>query len=188
MRTAAERVADVRRLLLAARAVHAGRERLAPAVAASTGLSPQGVELGFDSLEQDATDAQLGSLVAGAGDAPHVHVVLSANVFVAPLRALVLARAASSSVSVRPSPRDPVLTRALVAAAGDPAIVVTGERDVSRTPRGEVHVYGRDATIAAVRAEVPPGVTVRGHGAGMGVAVVSAACDAEVAARALAVD
>jgi hypothetical protein len=188
VRTTEERIADVRRLLAAAHAVHADRARIAPAIAASTELSPEGVELGFDSLEREATDAELRGLVAVAGDAPHVHVVLSANVFVAPLRALALARAASPSVSIRPSPRDPILTRALVVTARDPAIVLTDERGVSRIPPGEVHVYGRDATIAAVHAAVPSGVTVRGHGAGMGVAVVSHACDLQEAARALAGD
>ena len=54
-RSAEERVADVRRLLAASRAVHADRARLVPAIAEATGLSAQGVELGFASLERDAT-------------------------------------------------------------------------------------------------------------------------------------
>jgi hypothetical protein len=188
IRTTDDRMADVRRLLAAARAVHADRARLAGRIAASTGLTPQGVELGFASLELDATDDELRALVAAAGDAPHVHVVLSANVFVAPLRALALARAAAPVVTVRPSPRDPVLTEALVAAAGDRSLVLVEDRDVAHAGAGEVHVYGRDRTIAEVRAQVRSGVRVRGHGAGMGVAVVSDAVDLAQAAGAVAFD
>ena len=42
---------------------------------------------------------------------------------------------------------------------------------------GAIHVYGRDETIAAVRAAARPGVVVRGHGAGLGVALVTPAAD-----------
>jgi hypothetical protein len=192
-RSAADRVADVRRLLSAADDVYRERRRLAPAIAEATGLSPEGVELGFESLEREASDEELRSLVASAGDAPQVHVVLSANVFVAPLRALALARAASSRVTIRPSPRDPVLTRALVEAASDPAIQVVEERDVASVlGAGEVHVYGRDETIAEVRrglrARARENVRVRGYGAGMGAAVVSEGASIERAAEDLARD
>lgn len=179
---------DVRRLLAAARAVHAGRARLAPAIARATGLSPEGVELGFASLERAATDGELRALVEAAGDAPRVHVLLSANVFVAPLRAIAIARAAAERVTVRPSPRDPVLAPAIVEAAGDAGVAIVEERDVASLEEGEVHVYGRDETIASVRAAVRPGVRVRGHGAGMGVAVVTQAAALDGASAALALD
>jgi hypothetical protein len=193
-RSAADRVADVRRLLAAAGAVHRERARIAPAIAETTGLSREGVELGFESLEREASDEELRSLVLAAGDAVHVHVALSANVFVAPLRALALARAASSRVTIRPSPRDPVLTRALVEAAGDPAIQIVEERDVaSVVDAGEVHVYGRDETIVEVRRALrgrgrDRDVTVRGHGAGMGIAVVTERAAIERAAEDVARD
>jgi hypothetical protein len=179
---------DVRRLLDAAAAVHADRARLAPALAAATGLTPEGVETGFASLEREATDAELRALVAAAGDARSVHVILSANVFVAPLRAIGLARAAGERVTVRPSPRDAVLSRALVEAAVDPALLLVDERDVASIEADEIHVYGTDATIAAVRARVRAGVRVRGHGTGMGVAVVSRDADPDAATAALAED
>jgi hypothetical protein len=187
-RTVDERVADVRRLLAASRVVHADRARVTPAIARATGLSPEGVELGFASLEQDATDGELRALVDAAGDTARVHVVLSANVFVAPLRAMALARAAAEHVTVRPSPRDPVLARALVDVAGDTGLAIVDERDVASVERGEIHVYGRDATIDSVRARARSGVRVLGHGAGMGVAVVTRAAVPEEAAAALAVD
>jgi hypothetical protein len=187
-RGVAERLSDVRRLLLAAREVHRRRAALVPALAASTGLSPEGVELGFECLETEAGDAQLERLVASAGDASRVHVILSANVFVAPLRALAIARAASDRVTVRPSPREPTLARALVAAAADPSLAIVDDRDLAGVEQGEVHVYGRDATLAAVRARVRDGVIVRGHGAGMGVAVVTRGADAGASAASLARD
>jgi hypothetical protein len=188
VRTVEERVADVRRLLDVALTVHADRARLVPAIARSSGLTLAGVELGFASLETTATEADLRSLVACAGSVASVHVVLSANVFVASLRAIALARAAAERVTVRPSSRDPVLARALVERCGDPAITLSGERDVGCVAVDEVHVYGRDATIAEVRSSVRPGVVVRGHGAGMGVAVISERADLRGAADALAGD
>jgi hypothetical protein len=189
-RSVEERVRDVRRWLDAARAVHAERARHAAAIAASTGLSLEGVELGFDSLERDATTAELRALVASAGDAASVHVILSANVFVAPLRAIAIARAAADRVTVRPSSRDPTLAHALVAAAGDPAVTIAVDRDLSVLDADRIDVYGRDETIAQVRSRARPGVVVRGHGAGMGLAFVVHGHVGELAgaAEALAAD
>ncbi|MDP9036639.1 MAG: proline dehydrogenase [Myxococcota bacterium] len=183
-----ERLADVERLLGAARAVHSNRAAIAPAIAIATGLTPQGVELGFASLEQAATDAGLRALISAAGTAAHVHVILSSNVFVAPLRALALARAAAKRVTVRPSARDDVMARALIAAAADPAISLVEERDVAAIGADVLHVYGSDETIAAVRHRVRPGALVRGHGTGMGLAVVTGDASLDSAAEALAVD
>jgi hypothetical protein len=192
-RSTGDRVADVRRLLSAAEAVFHDRAGLAEAIATTTGLSPEGVELGFASLERDATDGELRALVAAAGDVPSVHVVLSANVFVAPLRALALARAAAERVTVCPSRRDPVLARALVerlAAGGDGAVRIVDERDAAAIDADEIHVYGRDETLAAIRARVAATSrrTVRGHGAGLGVAIVSSGIDVDVAAERVARD
>jgi hypothetical protein len=187
-RSVDERVADVRRLLAAARVVYDERSRLTPALARSTGLTPEGVELGFESLERDASLDELHALVASAGDAAHVHVILSSNVFVAPLRALAIARAAAARVTVRPSSRDPVVARALVVAARDPAIVVSVDRDLTLVDADRIDVYGRDETIANVRSTARAGAIVRGHGAGLGVALVTADDPLEETARAVAGD
>jgi hypothetical protein len=168
--------------------VYEARSHWSPAIAASSGLSAQGVELGFSSLEWDAPEGDVRALVNGARETAHVHVVLSANVFVAGLRALALARAAAARVTVRPSPRDPVLVEALVAACKDEAIALVSERDVARISASEVHVYGRDETVAAVRERAPRGVRVRGHGAGLGIALVTAAADLDRAAADVAAD
>lgn len=187
-RSAEQRVADVRRLLAASRSVYERRALLVDELVRTTGLTPEGVKLGFELLERDAGDDELRALVAAAPQVEHVHVVLSANVFVAPVRALALARAASERVTVRPSPRDPVLARAVVEALRDDAVAIVAERDVAAVDRGEIHVYGRDETIAAVRSAARPGVVVRGHGAGLGVAVVTHAADVDRAAASLAPD
>lgn len=194
MRSAAERVDDVRRLQKAAAAVieRRGTTGLVAAVVDSTGLSTEGVELALArSVEVTATHEQLEALVTRAGDAPSVTVVLSANVFVGAFRAIAVARAASSRVVVRPSRRDPAFARAIVEAAnelGDSAIVLDEALDVATVEAGEIHVYGRDETIAEVRAKVSAKVRVRGHGSGMGVVWISASADPRAVAPGLAED
>jgi hypothetical protein len=191
-RKAADRIADVRRLLQAARVVVDQRAELVPAIVESTGLSTEGVELALAKhLELEASDADLNEFVSSAGDVSAVAVVLSANVFVGALRALALARAASEDVVVRPSRRDPAFARALVRAAidlGDEHLRIDEALDVASVAAGEIHVYGRDDTIADVRAKAREGVHVRGHGSGMGVALVTSAADLARAARGLAED
>jgi hypothetical protein len=180
-------IEDVRRLLRVARDVVESRKFIAPAIVESTGLSPEGVELALRRyVEVDATDDELAKLVASAGSAPKVGVVLSSNVFVGALRALAIARAASDDVVVRPSRRDPTFARALVTAAKDPSLRIDESFDVASQTEGEIHVYGRDDTIADVRAKAL--VRVRGHGSGMGVAWVSRAADLAASARDLADD
>jgi hypothetical protein len=117
-------------------------------------------------------------------------VILSSNVFVAPLRALAIARAAASRVTVRPSSRDPTLTGALVAAASDPAVSIALDRDRVPASADRIDVYGRDETIARIRGLAMQGVVVRGHGAGLGIAFVAQAHDSdlETCADALAAD
>jgi hypothetical protein len=172
-RTVADRIASVRGLLAAARDVYARRSSFIPELVRTTGLTSAGVTLGFEALERKATDEELASLVAAAGDIARVHVVLSANVFTAPLRAIALARAAADFVSVRPSPRDPTLARAIVEAARDRNIEIGEDREVGAIHPCEVHVYGRNRTIREIRGRVQPDVIVRGHGAGIGVAIVT---------------
>ncbi|MDB5216708.1 MAG: hypothetical protein JWO86_4635 [Myxococcaceae bacterium] len=191
-RSAAERIADVRRLQKAARNVIEQRGALVAAIVESTGLSAEGVELGLTKhVEVDAADAELSALVARAGDLSRVAVVLSANVFVGALRAVAIARAASDDVVVRPSRRDPAFARALVEAAnalGDTHLRIVDDLDIASIEEGEIHVYGRDETIADMRKAARPGVRLRGHGSGMGVAWISAGADVDVAARGLADD
>jgi Acyl-CoA reductase (LuxC) len=189
VRTFSERVADVRRVVAAAQEVVGARAAFAPEIARTSGLSVEGVMLGLTRhLETDPTDDDVRALVERAGNAEWVHVVLAANVFVAPLRAIAIAFAASERVAVKPSRRAPTFAQALVGALADPRVTVESDVDLERVANGEVHVYGRDATIAAIRSRVGAGVRVRGHGAGMGVAVVTSRADVDEAARAIADD
>jgi Acyl-CoA reductase (LuxC) len=108
-----------------------------------------------------------------------VHVVLSANVFVACVRAVALAVAASRSVRVRPSSREAVMAPLLCRAAADAtgvALFAVCER-IESSPGDVIHVYGRLETIDAVKRESRPGVHVVGHGPGFGVALVDARSD-----------
>lgn len=167
----------------------APRASLVASLVATTGLSPEGVELGLARhLEIDPSPEEIASLVASAAPTREVAVVLSANVFVGALRAIALARAASERVRVRPSRREPAFARALVAELGDPAVVLDEALAVEDLRGGELHVYGHDATISDVRRKVAPGVLVRGHGSGLGVAWVTRAADLEPSASALASD
>lgn len=175
-----ERVARVRSVLAAARrladpADPLGREARR-ALPEATGLSPEGVELGLSRhLETDASADDLEKLVVFAGSARQVHVVLSANVFVGVVRAVALAVAAAPSVRVRPSTREavmaPLLRRALREQEGAASFELCDRVDA--IAGDEVHVYGRRETIAAIAREAP-GVLVRGHGPGFGIALVDA--------------
>lgn len=182
------RVSSIRRLLAAAQRVYARRDELSAAISESTGLSIAGVELGFGYLERSASDADLAALVGAAPDASHVHVILSANVFVAPLRALALAMATAPKVTVRPSARDPWLTRAVVGELDSRSVEMLDERNVASLDADSLHVYGRDATIAAVRAQARLGTRIHAHGAGLGVVVVTRDADIDAAAAHVAID
>lgn len=175
---------SVRALVDAAARLVEDRAAIIPAIAEATGLSAEGVDLALTKhLETDATDAEIAALEATTPKTSRVTVILSANVFVGALRAIAVARAAAPAVVVRPSRRDPTFARMLVAEAKDPAITLVDEIDVASIPEGEVHVYGRDDTIADVRARANPRVVVRGHGSGMGVALVTDVAQANALAE-----
>lgn len=131
-------------------------------------------------LERSASDDELTALCASAPLAPRAHVVLSSNVFVAPVRALALAWASAPEILVRPSRRAPVIPELLARAlqeqgksSGSFALV----RSLDVAPGEVVHAYGSDETIAALRATLPPGARLWGHGHGFGVAVVDPRMD-----------
>jgi len=140
----------------------------------TSGLSDEGVELALaTSLETSATDAELARLASWAGAATRCHVVLSANVCTAAVRALALALAATSAVVLKPSRRDgglaPLLVRELQANGG---LNIRESASLSATPGDDVHAYGSDVTLRAIAEGLPEGVRLRGHGAGFGVAMV----------------
>lgn len=179
----------VGRLVEAARRIADPREpigqRARAALRKTTGLSAEGIELGFECLETLPTSAEIEALCACVPKVTHAHVLLSANVFVAAHRAIALALAASERVSVRPSRRDPVLAELLWELTGEFELV----SELGPEPGSHVWAYGTDATLRDVAAGLPAGVVLHAHGAGMGVAVVQAgaAGQSEALARDVAV-
>jgi hypothetical protein len=165
------RRARVRGLVDAARRVDSAelRRRLVDA----TGLSSEGVQLAIrEHLETNPASSEIDALLRWVGAAPQAHVVLSAHVFTAGLRALCLAAATAPIVHVRCSTREEVFAPALIAAC-DPELRET-LRLVDRIEAragDEVHLYGSDESIASMRAGLAAGVVVHAHGTGIGVAV-----------------
>ncbi|MDI3285933.1 acyl-CoA reductase [Polyangium sp. 15x6] len=200
MSAEAEAEARVLRVIAAGRRIQDPNDPLGAEARARlpevTGLDPRGVELALSAhLETHPTDAEIDALLARTGRAPRCHVILAANVCTAPLRALALAAATSPVIVVRPSRRDPVVTDLLVRAlSADEAFVQTHRASLTRAasiapaPGDELHVYGSDASIEAVTRGLPAGVFVRGHGTGIGLAVIGRDAALEDAAEALAWD
>jgi hypothetical protein len=163
-------VTKLRKLLDAAARVARDPAIVAPLVQ-STGLSAENVRLGLSRHLETATDEELAALERAVTPASHVHVILSPSVFVAPLRAIALGLAAGAKVTVKPSRRETCFVQALVEAFDDPSVTITRGRKPEDVAEGEIHAYGRNETVAAVRARSR--VLVRGHASGMGVAVVT---------------
>ncbi len=164
----------VETLIVAARRTFGpGRdEALIQALAAESGLHPSNVERALDrALELSPTEAQLEAMLARAPQRTAVMVILAANVFLAPLRAIAWALAQSDRVIVRPSRRAPTFARALVAAA--PALELElAEVDPDAIaelalPEGAaIHAYGTQRTLDAIAARA--GVALELHGPGFG--------------------
>ncbi len=135
-----------------------------------TGLSPENVELCLTRhLEFQADPPSLEALCAVAPPCRKSHVLLSANVFTAPLRAIAIALAQSPRVDVRPSRRQPLFTKLLWDASGGAFRIV---EDLVPSPDDHVWAYGRDENLEAVRDELPAGVVFHAHASGFGIAVV----------------
>ncbi|MBX3184505.1 MAG: proline dehydrogenase [Polyangiaceae bacterium] len=175
-----ERAARVRALLDAARKIvdpeHPLGRRARAELPALTGLSPEGVEYALQHhLEVDATDAEIAALCASVPEVPCAHVLLSANVFVAALRALALGLAASPQVFARASRREPLMLELLSEASGGAFRIMS---ELVPRPGDHLFAYGDDSTLASLRAELAAGVVLHAHGFGFGVAVCEPAADA----------
>ena len=159
----------------------------------SSGLSPEGVRLALTQhLETSASPDDLTKLLTSVTSAPRCHVVLSANVCVAALRAIVLAVATSDVVLIKPSRRDPWLAELLVR-EGAPRLRELGVElaltdSLAVRPGDEVHYYGGAEAASAVLGQLPAGARVRVHGPGFGLAHVDVQSSIEDAARFLAQD
>jgi hypothetical protein len=179
------RSARVEELLQAARTLAnpacIASERLRQRLLTTTGLSRPSIDFALEHcLEQRASEAELGLLLSRTPQATRALVLLSGNVFVAPLRAIALARAASAQVVVRASRRDPALAEALLELVPHAFAL---EPELHPEAGDQVWAYGSDATLAKVRATLPAGVTFHGHGSGFGAVVVDYSVSADDVAR-----
>ena len=136
----------------------------------STLLSPEGVDFALTHcLEHQVSRSVLSALIRKCRRVPGASVLLSANVFSAAFRAIALALCQSTRVTVRPSTRDPVMTRLLHKGSGG-AFELSAA--LSPQPREHIWVYGTEATIRSVKSGLPPGVKLHAHGPGLGAAVL----------------
>lgn len=136
---------------------------------ACTGLSDAGVRLALERhLERDVDEARSGLAHSRFARTNEATVILSANVFVAAFRAILVAATSADLVRVRASRREPVFAAALIRAAhelGADWLQLDADREL-HTLRDVVHVYGRAETVQAVQNGVPRDVTVYAHGPG----------------------
>ncbi len=134
-----------------------------------TGLSPQGVDYALRHLlETEVPRSTLSGLVKTQARVERSHVLLSANVFVAAYRAIVLGLCQSATTLVRTSRRSPTFTRLLQEASGGAFEVVN---ELHPESGDHFWAYGTDETLESLRATLPSGVLLHPHGPGMGVAV-----------------
>jgi len=186
-----QRADRVRRFLLASARLADPEDSLGRAARArlplSTGLSAAHVSYALEHcLEACPEPAELQRICDATAEASRAHVVLSANVFTAPLRAIALALASSDRVLVRPSRREPVMAELLHAASEGEFEIVSAIEPVSGD---HVWAYGADETLATIAAQLPHGVTYHAHGFGFGAALLdSAACNDPASAARLALD
>lgn len=149
---------------------------------ASSGLSAEGVDFALKySLECAPSEAELASLIRSTPTAQVAHVLLSANVFVAAHRAIAIGLAASETVRVRASRREPEMAELLL--AGAPGLF-TLVPELSPQSGDRVWAYGSDETMDEVAVTLPPGVALHPHGSGFGVCIASGSSpSAELASR-----
>jgi hypothetical protein len=142
------------------------RERLV----ASSGLSPEGVNLAISRcLESAPPEAEVEALIRSTPTAQVAHVLLSANVFVAAHRAIAIGLAASETVRVRASRREPEMAELLLARAPRSFQLVD---ELSPQAGDRLWAYGSDATLEEVAVTLAPGVAFHAHGSGFGVCVL----------------
>jgi hypothetical protein len=137
---------------------------------ASTGLSPAGVELALlRCFETAASAREIEELCRSTRPAARAHVLLSANVFTAALRAVAIGLAASPLVQVRASRREPYMPELLLEACPGAFELV---RELSPRAGDQLWAYGSDTTLQALRQNLADGVVLHAHGPGFGVVAV----------------
>jgi len=137
-------------------------------------LSAPGIELALgEHLETDVTEDELAAFVARAATASRCHVLLSANVCTAAVRAIAWAAATAPDVSVKPSRRDSVVADVLIETLAD-RFAIRAVTELEPDGDDHVHLYGSDETLDQVQ---HIGGTVFAHGTGIGVATIDRSGD-----------
>lgn len=164
--------------------------QLRRALVGSTGLSAEGVYLAMtEHLEHSPSRAEIARLLRGRLPLEHeATVLLSANVFIGALRALVVAAVSAERVRVWPSSREGELARALVARMDAPWLQLGEREDVATLGPGALHAYARESTLQQIEGRLPSHVRLYAHGPGFGAAFVEADAPLDPAASALARD
>jgi hypothetical protein len=147
-----------------------GREARAR-LSQSSGLSAEGVNFALERcLESAPPEAEIETLIRSTPVARTAHVLLSANVFVAAHRAIAIGLAASQSLRVRASRREPEMAELLLAGAPGAFELVP---ELAPVPGDHLWAYGSDDTLRELTSTLTPGVAFHRHGSGFGVAVLS---------------
>ncbi len=149
----------------------------------SSGLSPEGVDFALGRcLESDPSERELEQLIRATPTAQVAHVLLSANVFVAAHRAIAIGLAASQTVQVRASRREPEMAELLLAGAPQSFELV---KELAPHAGDRLWAYGSDETMDEVAVTLPPGVAFHGHGSGFGIGVIDRSASGDALAELL---
>ena len=139
---------------------------------AATGLSKENVNWALDNaLEVRPSTWDLDLLCNRTPKCNRAHVLLSANVFVAPLRAIAIAIAAAPEVYVRASRREPMAVELLAQAAPECFHIVD---ELRPHPSDHCWAYGHDDTLMQFRSSLSASVVFHAHGSGYGIGIVRA--------------
>ena len=169
-----QRIARVQRFLESAQALrqteHPLFSRARAQLPGATGLSKENVNWALDNaLEVHSSSWDLELLCYRTPECHRAHVLLSANVFVAALRAIAIAISASPEVYVRPSRREPTMVELLAQAAPGHFHVVDELRPL---PGDHCWAYGNDNTLFQLRRSLARDVVFHGHGSGYGIVII----------------
>lgn len=169
-------MSDVARALLRAVASLRGPRRAAldEAIRADAPLPEAARAWCVESTLARYTPEAVEALVRTRWEGMRVRVILAATVPLAPLRALALPLLEGAvSVTARPSHRQPAVTQVVVEALLAQGLPVRVAHLSRYDGEAAVIAYGRDETLATIRASLPPEVAFEGHGHGFGVALLA---------------
>ncbi len=170
-----QRIARLQRFLDSARVLcqpgHPLFRRARAELPGATGLSPENVVWALENaLEIQPSAWDLDLLCSRTPECRRAHVLLSANVFVASLRAIAIAIAAAPQVCVRASRREPLMAELLAQAAPEQFQLVD---ELQANPGDHYWAYGNDVSLRQIRLSLNRDVVFHAHGSGYGIVVIT---------------